>query len=117
MVTAYRGGCHCGRVRLEVTGELTVATECNCSICLKSGYLHWYVEPQQVRLLTQKQLLSTYVWRSITGGHHFCPVCGIAVIRMSVQYPPPLSINVRCLEGVDLAELRVEHFDGRRLIP
>jgi hypothetical protein len=31
------------------------------------------VAAQAVRLITEKQCLSTYVWRDITGGHHFCP--------------------------------------------
>ena len=46
----YRGGCHCGRVRFEVSAALPFAAapedgtdrieDCNCSICTKKGYLH-----------------------------------------------------------------------------
>ncbi len=39
-VQTYQGGCHCGRVRFEITTDLSRATECNCSICSKKGYLH-----------------------------------------------------------------------------
>jgi hypothetical protein len=35
----YAGGCHCGRVRYEVTTELTNVIACNCSICTKRGAL------------------------------------------------------------------------------
>jgi hypothetical protein len=117
MTRTYRASCHCGRIQLEVTAELTEVVECNCSICARSGFLHWYVAPEQVTLLSQKQLLSTYVWRIVTGGQHFCPTCGVAVIRTSTQFPPPVSINARCLEGVDIGALTIRRFDGKHEIP
>jgi hypothetical protein len=113
----YRVSCHCGRIRLEVDAELGEVSECNCSICSRTGFLHWYVTPEQVKLLTEKQLLSTYAWRSVTGGQHFCPTCGIAVIRTSTQYPPPVSVNARCIEGIDLATLTIRQFDGKHAYP
>ena len=117
MANSYSVSCHCGRIRLEVSAELAEVVECNCSICSRSGFLHWYVPPETVKLVSERQRLSTYVWRTATGGQHFCPVCGTAVIRTSTQYPPPVSVNARCIEGVDLADLTIRHFDGRNLIP
>ena len=105
--------CHCGRVRLEVEAELAEVVECNCSICQRSGFLHWYVPPESVTYLSETQGVSTYWWRSATGGQHFCPNCGIAVVRISTQFPPPVSINARCSEGIDLATLSIRQFDGR----
>ena len=29
----HTGGCHCGRVRFEITTDLSRASECNCSLC------------------------------------------------------------------------------------
>lgn len=117
MESTYTASCHCAGIRLEITAELAEVVECNCSLCRRSGFLHWYVEPDQVKLLTTAALLSTYSWRSITGGQHFCPTCGIAVIRTSTQHPPPVSINARCLETADLRKVRVRHFDGAHLLP
>ena len=28
----HTGGCHCGRVRFEITTDLSRASECNCSM-------------------------------------------------------------------------------------
>jgi hypothetical protein len=39
------------------------------------------------------------------------------VIRASTRYPPPVSINARCLEDVDIAALKIRRFDGKREIP
>jgi hypothetical protein len=111
----YRLSCHCGRIRLEVDAELGTVYQCNCSICTRSGFLHWYVAPEEVRLVSERERLSTYVYRSATGGQHFCPTCGTAVIRTSTQYPPPISVNARCIEGIDLTELDIQPFDGRAL--
>ena len=38
IMTTHSGGCHCGRVRFEVDAPADIeATDCNCSICHKSG--------------------------------------------------------------------------------
>ena len=31
----YEGGCHCGRVRFRVSGDLAQTIDCNCSICVR----------------------------------------------------------------------------------
>ena len=36
-VQTCNGGCHCGRVRFQITTDLSRATECNCSIWSKKG--------------------------------------------------------------------------------
>jgi hypothetical protein len=40
MTQPYNLSCHCGAVRLEVDAELSGLTECNCSICARSGRGH-----------------------------------------------------------------------------
>lgn len=36
----YRGNCHCGAVVFEAEiPEITCVNECNCSFCVKRGYL------------------------------------------------------------------------------
>lgn len=109
--------CHCGQVRLEVDAELVEVAECNCSVCTRSGFLHWYVPPESVKYLSEKAGVSTYWWRSATGGQHFCPNCGIAILRTSTLYPPPVSVNARCIEGIEVAKLNIRQFDGRHAYP
>ena len=109
----YKGSCHCRRVQFEVDGDLREVTECNCSICSRSAYLHWYIQPAQLRLVSGKISITTYWGRGMAGGHHFCPTCGVAVLRTSLEFPPPLSVNARCLDGVDLSSVKVRHVDGK----
>jgi|SRR5450755_23715 hypothetical protein len=115
MQKPYVLSCHCGAVRIQVDAELSNLSECNCSTCGRTGFLHWKVPQSAVRLLTEKRLLAVYMWRDI-GGHHFCPTCGTGMLRM--PYPGDrVSVNARCLEGVDVFELPVTRYDGRNEMP
>lgn len=109
----WRGGCHCGRVRFEVKGNLERVSECNCSICTKKGYLHWIVERSAFRLLTPSDNIAAYSFNTKVAKHLFCPNCGVASFYIPRSDPERLDVNVRCLEGVDLAKLEHDHFDGR----
>lgn len=106
--------CHCGAIRLESNAELGEVTDCNCSTCARSGFLHWKMKPEQVRLATPRSGLSTYVWRFVTEGHHFCKTCGTAMVRTGPNY---LSINARCLDDMDIFTLQVRREDNRTRIP
>ncbi|MGH6922291.1 MAG: GFA family protein [Propylenella sp.] len=107
--------CHCGAIRFEVDAELADLVECNCSTCARHSFLHWKVPVEAVRLVTQNVRISTYLWRDAAGGHHFCPVCGTAMMRTG--YQTGVSLNARCIEGVDIFELKTRRYDGLREIP
>jgi uncharacterized protein YdhG (YjbR/CyaY superfamily) len=67
------GGCHCGRVRYEVQAPASLqVSDCNCSICAKSCYLHLIVPKSQFTLLTGTDALTTYQFNTGTARHLFC---------------------------------------------
>jgi hypothetical protein len=109
----HRGGCHCGRIRFEADGEIESVLLCNCSICQRTGYLHWPVGPERFRLLAGDGEYATYQFGTRVAKHHFCRNCGISPFRVARSHPEDVDINVRCLEGVDIDALPVSHFDGR----
>ena len=47
----------------------------------------------------------------------FCPACGIHPYAEATDPKGRLTaaVNVRCLEGIDLAAIPVKHFDGRSI--
>ncbi|MGH0028950.1 MAG: GFA family protein [Myxococcota bacterium] len=110
---AVRGACHCGAIAFEVDGEPEGLESCTCSICRRTGFVHWYVEPGRFRLLGSDETLATYRFGTRTALNHFCRVCGVAPFRRPRSDPDKIAVNVRCLEGVDLADLPVTEFDGR----
>jgi len=85
----YKGSCHCGRVAFEVEGEIKGTMACN-----------------------------SYEFNKHVIKHRFCPRCGVHPYgegtdpkgtRMAAV------INLRCIEGLDLAAIPVQNFDGRSL--
>ena len=46
--------------------------------------------------------------------HYFCRICGVAPYYVPRSHPEAIDVNVRCLDGVDLAALVVTPFDGDR---
>jgi len=114
-VPRYTGSCHCGRVRFEIDAVIDRVTECNCSICSKKGILHLRVSPENFRLLCSDEHLGTYQFGTQVAKHHFCTVCGIHAFTRPRAAPDLYTVNVRCLDGVDLATLgdRIRKFDGR----
>jgi hypothetical protein len=100
-------------VAFEASGTIEDLEECNCSICTKKGYVHWFVSRESFRLLTPADALATYRFNTGVAQHHFCPTCGVASFYVPRSDPDKIDVNVRCLEGVDLAKFRLKQFDGR----
>ena len=113
----HKGSCHCGKVAFEVTGEIKGAMACNCSICQSKGSLLWFVPREQMQLLTPEDAASTYTFNKHAIKHRFCPVCGIQPYAEGADPKgnAMAAINIRCLEGIDLAAIPVSHYDGRAL--
>jgi hypothetical protein len=110
----YCGGCHCGRVRFEVSAPQRLEVgDCNCSICSMSGYLHLIVPAVSFKLLKGEDSLSTYTFNTGSAQHRFCSVCGVKSFYIPRSHPEGFSVNARCLDGVDLADLSVTPFEGR----
>ncbi len=113
----YKGSCHCGRIAFEVDGEITGAVACNCSICQRKGSLLWFVPRSDFRLLTPEAEASSYTFNKHAIRHRFCPVCGMNPYADGTDRKGNAiaAVNIRCLEGIDLATIPVQHYDGRSL--
>lgn len=113
----YKGSCHCGKVAYEVEGEIKEAMACNCSICQRRGTLLWFVPKNAFKLLTPDGNASTYTFNKHVIKHRFCKTCGIHTHGEGTDPKgnAMAAINVRCLDGVDLAKLDIKPFDGRAL--
>ena len=110
----HAGGCHCGRVRFEVTApaEITVA-DCNCSMCRRSGYLHLIVPKSQFRLLRGEDSLATYSFNTGVAKHLFCKLCGVKSFYVPRSHPDCYSVNARCLDEGTVTRTTIRPFDGR----
>jgi len=110
----HRGGCHCGRVRFEALAPAKVeVSDCNCTICSKSGYLHLIVRAEDFRLLSGNDVLTTYTFNTGTAKHLFCSICGIKSFYVPRSHPDGFSINARCLDPGTIESLTVRPFNGQ----
>ena len=110
----HTGGCHCGRVRFEVSAPARIEVlNCDCSICSKAGFLHLIVTREQFKLLSGTDTLTTYSFNTNTAKHLFCSVCGIKAFYVPRSHPDGYSVNARCLAPGTVESITVEPFDGR----
>jgi hypothetical protein len=111
-LVTHRGGCHCGAVAFEVDApaRLTVS-ECNCSICRMSGFLHLIVPRNRLRLLRGADELTDYRFNTGTAQHLFCRRCGVKSFYVPRSNPDGYSVNVRCLDRATVTEVTIEPFD------
>jgi hypothetical protein len=113
-VITHSGGCHCGRVRFEVEApERLVVSDCNCSICTKSGYLHLTVPKTRFRLIRGADVLTCYQFNTGTARHLFCRVCGVKSFYVPRSDPDGYSVNARCLDAGTVRELVIQPFNGQ----
>ena len=109
-----KGGCHCGAVAFEVLAPDDVeVSDCNCSICAKTGFLHLIVPKDRFRLLSGAEMLTAYQFNTGTAKHLFCSVCGIKSFYVPRSHPNGYSVNARCLDGAQFREMRIVPFDGK----
>lgn len=100
-------------MRFEVTAPVDLqATECNCSICSKSGFLHLIVPKSRFRLLQGEEYLTTYTFNTGVARHLFCKICGVKSFYVPRSNPDGYSVNVRCLDPGTVRKVRIAKFDG-----
>lgn len=110
----HTGGCHCGAVRFEVDAPADIeVTDCNCSICSKTGILHLIVNKDQFRLLSGEDNLSTYTFDTREAKHYFCKTCGIKSFYVPRSHPDGFSVNARCLDVGTVRSMNITPFDGQ----
>jgi hypothetical protein len=113
MIT-HTGGCHCGRVRFEVTAPSRFeVVDCSCSICSKAGFLHLIVRKEQFKLLSGGDVLTTYSFNTNTAKHLFCSVCGVKSFYVPRSHPDGYSVNARCLDEGTIEEMTIRRADGK----
>lgn len=113
----HTGGCHCGAVRYRVTVDLSKVVSCNCSICTKRGLMLAFAPANQFTLLSGETELLDYQFNHKIVHHLFCRHCGVESFarRVKPDGTAGVTINVRCLDGIDLAGLTVVPYNGKDL--
>lgn len=112
----YEGACHCRNVRYKVELDLSQPViECNCSHCQMKGFLLQFTTSEKFTLLQGEEELKTYRFNKHVIEHLFCSDCGAEPFGKGTDKEgnDTVAINVRTIDGIDLAALTRMPWDGR----
>lgn len=110
----HTGSCHCGAVIIEVEAATEIDVyECNCSMCVRTGFLHLIVSKDSFQLLQGKDDLTTYTFNTGVAQHYFCRHCGCKPYYIPRSNPDGFSINLRCLDKSKFSKINLIPFDGK----
>jgi hypothetical protein len=108
----HAGSCHCGAVRFEVRGPIVRAMTCTCSICSQVGAVWHATDDAGLAITAGEDALTLYQFGTMTAKHYFCRYCGVHPFTRPRLDPRRWAVNLRCVEGVDLAAIPTGVFDG-----
>ena len=108
----YEGACHCGALQFRLnTRPPSALLRCNCSICELEDFLHWIIPLSHFEWISGEA--NTYRFGSGVARHTFCPTCGVKPFYFPRSNPDGVSINARCVAGLNWRALPVDEFDGQ----
>jgi hypothetical protein len=121
MATVVRhAACHCGQLRLEVTGEPFAVSICNCLACqrrtgsafgMQAGY-----RPEQVQVVGSYMDYSRISDEADRKEHvfHFCPDCGSQVFYTEPTEPDLIVVSVGAFADPSFPPPTESGYDSRR---
>ncbi|MFT5506031.1 MAG: hypothetical protein ACI8XC_003756 [Gammaproteobacteria bacterium] len=97
----YKGGCHCGKIQYEISGELGKIVCCHCSQCRKSQGSAFAtnapVNASHFHLLQGEEFISEYP-TSEDKVRAFCRQCGSPIYSQLKTKPDILRLRIGTLD-------------------
>ena len=99
---SYKGGCLCGKVRFEITGEIENIVYCHCSRCRKAQgsafATNGNVEANKFIFISGEEEMTGY--ESTPGQKkYFCRHCGSPIISKSITAPDKVRVRLGVIES------------------
>jgi hypothetical protein len=103
MSAAYTGGCACGAIRYEISGEPMVMNDCQCRDCQrKSGTGHGsyltFPDKGSVKLEGEAKHSDIVADSGNVKTHAFCPACGSPVYLTFAAMPDLFTVHAASLD-------------------
>ena len=114
----FRGGCLCGAVRYEATGEPRLTGHCYCADCRKasgSGFIPFMgFAADQLRITGVTRTFTTKSYRGGDAVRNSCPTCGGLVFGGIVGQDTSHTIYAGSLDDASLFRPRIAIFTRDR---
>ena len=110
----HAGSCHCGAVAYEVDTGLEGLVECNCSHCLRKGFVLAFTPRSSFRV-TRDGPTTEYRFNAHKIAHQFCPTCGVQPFAYGTMPDgtETVAVNVRTLTDIAPWDWQAERVNGR----
>ena len=107
--------CHCGRATIRLPRTPDSVTQCNCSLCTKTGFRGVYFSSED---LTIEGEFDSYVRSDLKQpflANYRCKTCGILTHWTPLTEPPHerVGVNARLIDESELEGVPVKLVDGR----
>ncbi len=111
---AITGTCHCGRTSITIPRKPEQVTQCNCSLCSKTGFRGVYFGSDELAIEGEFESYVRTDLKQAYLANHRCRTCGILTHWTPLTDPPHerVGINARLFDGA-LDGLPVKQVDGR----
>ncbi len=106
--------CHCGRATIRLPRKPEQITECNCSLCTKTGFRGVYFRSDELEITGD---FDSYVRTDLNQAYlanHRCKTCGILTHWTLLSEPPHerVGVNARLIDGALLKGVPIKQVDG-----
>jgi hypothetical protein len=93
---SHEGSCHCGSIQISLKDDPVDASECNCSICRRTGALWTYAAPAEVSVLGEG---IAYVHGDKSLKLFHCTTCGVITHWNAIDpHYTRMGINLRLFD-------------------
>ena len=106
--------CHCGRATIRLPRQPESVTQCNCSLCTKTGFRGVYFSSDELEISGE---FHSYIREDIKQPYlatHRCAHCGIVTHWTPLSDPPHerMGVNARLIDPALLEGVPVQEVDG-----
>lgn len=100
MMRTRAGGCRCGAIRYEVSGEPVAGIACHCRDCqyVSGGAANHSMVFGRAGFAIVKGAPKIYKARPASGGTFFCDACGVQIFSQPDSNPGLVAIKVGSLD-------------------
>lgn len=110
------GGCQCGAIRYQISGQPVMTAICHCSMCRRANAapaVAWamYQESQVAFGKATPKLFAS----SAEAKRGFCPVCGTQISFTAEFIPGLVDITIGSLDYPERVNPTLHYWDSRRL--
>jgi hypothetical protein len=114
---ATTGGCSCGAVTYEITGDPMMVLQCHCLNCQKSsgtGHVPFAGFPEpQVKVKGKTKSWSYKADSGATATGNFCPECGSNVFSTTTSFPGIYGIRLGSMDDSTAFQPQMEVYMKR----